>query len=440
MIDSFVPETGTFDGVWYGCGTENTIADRQYVYAGGKATYSAWHQPMAVYAPAVNRTFFAFGDARNRPCISVYDHATGRFAPPRILGENDDMNAHRNPTIHIDEEGYVYAFYGYVGGGQHIHLLRSVKPYDIEAWTRRTDMTEGGGSYAQPWRLEPGSIFVSYRQAEGWGFRTTRDGGMTWEPPVQVVRFEREQSYSTAYGIMAAGPEPYPRRIHFVWSKLGGGTPEEVATKHLWARRYNLYHARSDDGGGTWRRTDGSVCELPITEATADRQYDSGTNGIWIKDVKVDPDGAPVVLFLEADAATYTSVWRFGRCREGAWTFADVTTTDHMYDGGALAILGTDDYRVYGPTKPVQPHMDGGEIEEWQSVDQGRTWRRVKVVTSNSRFSHNHVKVALNHEQSDGAFRAFWSYADGRTPPEDKRVRMYCYGEDKGVRWIALDE
>lgn len=44
------PEIATqdtaFRGVWYACGTENALPGRKYVYAGGKATYSAWHHPM----------------------------------------------------------------------------------------------------------------------------------------------------------------------------------------------------------------------------------------------------------------------------------------------------------------------------------------------------------------------------------------------------------
>ena len=112
-----VPITPThFRGVWYGCGKDNTLPGRDYVYAGGKATYYAGHRPMAVYAPEVRKTFFVFGDHMNRPAISYYDHSTKRFAQPQALGTNPDGNAHRNPTILIDEQGFIYVFYGYAGG------------------------------------------------------------------------------------------------------------------------------------------------------------------------------------------------------------------------------------------------------------------------------------------------------------------------------------
>ena len=427
------PEIATHDsafrGVWYGCGTENALPGRKYVYAGGKATYSAWHHPMAVYAPEAKKTFFVFGDAQNRPAVSYYDHTTGDFAPPLALGTNPDGNAHRNPTMLMDEDGFLYVFYGYAGGAQPIMVLRSAAPYDIGRWQRRADLTAGTGSYAQPWQLKPGEIFVAHRQPSGWAFKRSTDRGASWTPAVGLAEFDTYEFTSTVYGITVAAGGDFPRAVHFAWSRLGGGSPEAVRTKHLWARRYNVYYARSDDGGDTWRRSDGTPYTLPITEDAAEKIYDSGEHGVWLKDLQVDPEGNPCMLFLDADTDTYASAWKFARHHEGRWTFSDVASSDHMYDGGALVLVADDDFRVYGPTTAVQPGTDGGEIDEWRSADQGRTWKRTARVTTGSAYSHNHVKTVFNHEQGHGDFRVLWSYGDARFPPQDRDVFLYAYGE-----------
>ncbi|MCP4639211.1 MAG: hypothetical protein GY851_02190, partial [bacterium] len=198
---------------------------------------------------------------------------------------------------------------------------------------------------------------------------------------------------------------------------LGGGSPEAVASKPLWARRFNVYYACSDDGGDTWHRSDGTPYVLPITEDTAEKVHDSGEHGVWLKDMQIDSDGNPCILFLDADTDTYASSWCVARHADGQWAISEVTTSDHMYDGGALVLAGPEDFRVYGPSAASQPGFDGGEIEEWISKDQGRTWRRTREITSGSTYSHNHVKTVQNHQESDGQFRVFWSYGDAYSPP-----------------------
>ncbi|MBN1343704.1 MAG: BNR-4 repeat-containing protein [Phycisphaerae bacterium] len=415
---------GGYRGVWYSCGTANVLPGHKYVYGGGKGTYSAWHRPMAVYAEREKKTFFVYGNPENSPMIGFYDHGTAAFSTPVCLGQNIDMNAHRNPTLLIDENGILYVFRGY--NGMPTHVTRSVKPYDISRWEPRTPVeVEKKSSYPQPWQLRPGEIFVSYRREPGWCCRISTDGAATWGPRVNLVKFADCQIY--AMTVAEAGG--FPRKIHLVWSRLGGGTPEEVRTKHLWARRYNVYYACSDDGGRTWRKSDGAKLELPITEATAEKLYDCGQHGVWLKDIQLDSKGNPIVLFLDADVGTYESTWKVAKLKGRAWSVRDVTTSDHMYDGGSLAILSDNDIRVYGPSAPSQPQYDGGEIEEWTSTDGGQAWNKTARLTSESKYSHNHIKTVLHHERGNGDFRVFWSYGDARYPPESKDVLLHFYGE-----------
>lgn len=419
-------------GVWYCCGTANTYPGSKYVYSGPMATYCAWHRPMAVYCREVNKTFFVFGDDANSPAISFFDHARGAFAPPITLGRNRDGDAHRNPTLHVDGKGYLTVFYG--AHGDVTYVVRSTAPYEIANWTPRPSLNTIGNTYPQPWSLVEGEIFVSFRHSQGyhwaekmsgWSFRRSRDGAASWTEPTCLIGFRD----ATAYAVSVGATGPYPRKVHITWSKLGGGTPEEVRTKHLWARRHNVYYACSDDGGTTWKRSDGSAYSLPITEETAERLYESGEHGVWLKDIQLDSAGNPCIIFLDSDVATFESAWKFARRAEGRWQISDITRSDHMYDDGGLVILSDQDFRLYAPTTAVQPHEDGGEIEEWQSTDQGRSWRNTKRLTSGSAYSHNNVKTVFNHQQSDGRFRVFWSYGDSVYPPATKDVDIYYYGE-----------
>jgi len=419
-------------GVWYCCGHQvNTLPGHDWVYSGPMATYCAWHRPMAIYAPAARKTFFVYGNADNAPTISFYDHDAGRFADPVVLGGNPDGDAHRNPTLLLEQGGHLVVFYG--AHGHETHVLRSARPFDIAAWQPVADLPDVKTTYPQPWELLPGEVFVSYRQAPSWttsSWRMTvsRDGGQSWDPPRELVNLGE----SAVYGVTIGATGETPRRVHFVWSRLGGGTPEEIASKHLWARRYNIYYACSDDGGVTWRRSDGTPYELPITLDTQEEIYHCGTHGVWLKDIQLDSRGRPYVLFIDSEVETFAGLWKVGWLDEGTWHFATLTASDHMYDDGGIALLSDDDIRVYAPSTPVQPSEDGGEIEEWQSTDGGHTWANTKHITRGSRYSHNNVKIALNHQLGPGDVRMFWSYGDSNAPPETDDVRLHCYGEQWG--------
>lgn len=423
------PAAPELRGVWYCCGHRfNTLPGREWVYSGPMATYCAWHRPMAIYAPAVNRTFFVYGNADNAPTISAYDHSTGKFLYPRVLGRNRNNDAHRNPTLLIEPDGHLVVFYG--AHSDITHTLRSTNPYDITYWETVADLPDHKTSYPQCWELVPGEIFVSYRQAPTWETSSWRmtissDGGRSWEAPRELVNLGE----SAVYGISIAETDGTPRRVHFVWSRLGGGSPEEIASKHLWARRYNIYYACSDDGGRTWRRSDGTPYELPVTLETQEELYNCGTHGVWLKDIQLDSQGHPFILFIDSEVETYRGLWKVGRFTGSGWEFSTITDSDHMYDDGAIAILNDDDIRVYAPTTPVQESEDGGEIEEWQSTDGGRTWMNTKHITTGSRYSHNNVKLALNHQLGPGDVRMFWSYGDSNYPPETDEVTLHCYGE-----------
>ena len=424
------PETR---GVWYHCGWDNLLPGHGAVYSGPMATYCAWHRPMAIYRADANRTYFVYGSAGNRPTISFFDHTAGEWAWPVAIGENPDGDAHRNPTLLIDEEGYLYMFWGAHGHESLVH--RSARPHDISEWEERAHLEPGGGaSYPQPWILREGEIFVSYRKAPGWRARISSDGAKSWSEPIDIAAFgvdpeSRGATEFAIYGSTVGDEGPVPRKVHFAWSRLGGGSPEEIESKHLWGRRYNLYYTYSDDGGHTWRRSDGGVYDHPVEEAEAELLHDSGTRGVWIKDIQVDPAGNPMILFLEGEVETYHSIWKVARVTPIGWQIVDVTESDHMYDAGALMIFGEGDIRIWGPTAPSQPHEDGGEIEEWSSSDGGATWERTRRLTEGSRYSHNHVKPVMGHRDGPGDVRAIWSYGDSRMPPETEDVRLYYIGD-----------
>jgi hypothetical protein len=54
-----LPRANGFRGIWYA--NQPSKDEYAFKYSGGMATYPQQHTPIAIYAPAVNKTFFCYG-------------------------------------------------------------------------------------------------------------------------------------------------------------------------------------------------------------------------------------------------------------------------------------------------------------------------------------------------------------------------------------------
>jgi len=413
-----VDQFGKPGGIWHASGAKSRVSPTaKTVYGGAHATYCAWTRPMAVYAPSEDKTFFAFGNADNSPTICCYDHKSKALSHAVMVAANPDMDAHKNPHLLIDDEGYIYVFYR--SHCSPTHLEKSARRYDISEWVSMGVVAENS-SYPQPWQLKKGEISVFYR-AGGTHNATescvrSPDGGKTWSEPEVIASSPPKNGF---YAVTIAEIGRYPRKVHMAWS----------VTRGDWWQRYHVFYACSDDGGYTWRKSNATKYELPITEPTSERIFESDVpdRGVWLKDIQLDSKGSPYILFIDGNTLTYDCLWRVAVCSGGKWAIHQIAKCDHMYDAGSLVFLADDDLRAYLPTTPAQPYQDGGDIDEWQSTDGAKSWTNTKQITSGSEYSHNHVKTVFNHQKGD--FRVFWCYGDARYAPETRDVELYWYGE-----------
>ncbi|MGV8091093.1 MAG: BNR-4 repeat-containing protein [Mangrovibacterium sp.] len=133
------PDQG-FRGIWY-MNQPLKNNEYQYKYSGGMGTYPSNHYPFSIYVPAVNKTFFCYGGTNESNNtlfheVSYFDHATGEVARPTIVLDKATTDAHDNPVIQVDKEGYIWLFSTSHGTGRPSFIHRSVKPYDITEFER----------------------------------------------------------------------------------------------------------------------------------------------------------------------------------------------------------------------------------------------------------------------------------------------------------------
>jgi hypothetical protein len=406
-----------YRGIWY----FNEPLKNQYVYkySGGFATYPQQHAPIAIYSEKARKTFFVYGGTQkglhNRllHMVSYYDHATGRVPRPVILLDKETDDAHDNPVLSIGGDGYLWVFSPAHGTSRPSYLSRSVKPYSIDEFER---VWTTNFSYPQPWYLPGrGFLFLHTRYGQAPGSRssgrmlhwmTSRDG-LNWEDPRRLAFIEMGD-----YQISWPDGERVGTAFDFHPSPVGLN------------ERTNLYYAETRDFGRSWLSVDRRELALPLTESKNPalvRDYRGEKSLVYLKDLQYDA-GNPVILYLTSrsfrpgpDGGPH--VFHTARWTGGKWEFRRAFEADHNYDHGSLYVeRGV--WRVIAPTGAgPQAYATGGEIEMWESRDQGATWLKTREMTRGSARNHTYVRRPLNAHPD---FYALWADGDAFKPSESR--------------------
>ena len=428
-----------YRGIWFTLGQESEYG---YKYSGGLGTYTVKHNPLAIYAPAVDRTFFVYGGTtaakeRHLLCmIGCYDHKTGLVQKPVVVFDKERVNdPHDNPALQIDKDGYLWVFVSGRGAKRQGHIYRSEKPYDISKFK---PIHSWMMTYPQPMYVKDKGFFLCFTQYTGIRklYYSVSKNGRNWSEPILLADIkEKGDKYSGHYQVSAA----WSNKIVTCFNRHKNGNVDT---------RTNMYCLQTTDMGKTWTTVDGIEVDIPVTDLhnpslVVDAQ--SQKKNLYIKDVNFDEKGNPIVLYLTSGGhrpgpANNPRQWYVGYWDGSNWNHYPITSSNHNYDSGSIWV-DSHLWTVIAPTDAgPQKWGTGGEIVMWQSGDKGKTWKRVKTLTSNSPYNHGYVRRPLNAKDP---FFGFW--ADGN--PEritrstlyftDSKGNVYSLPYDMKEEWAA---
>ncbi len=424
-----------YRGIWYF--NQKSGDEFVYKYSGGLGTYCAKHRPFAVYRPQVDKTFFCYGgtadnsDRQLLHMVSYYDHKTGMVPRPTILLDKKTDDAHDNPVISIDDDGYIWIFSTSHGRSRPSYIHRSKRPYQIDEFERVNAVRDQDGhnvpidnfSYAQVWHL-PRKGFVCFftrynDPVQRTSFFMTSADGVTWSAWKRLAAIDwGHYQISAANGDKAVAAFNYhPKGKGLNW-------------------RTNLYYIETSDFGATWQTVAGQPLNLPLTESeNAALVHDYAAKGlnVYLKDIRLDRQGCPVILYLtssgyESGPKNDPRTWTTARWTGEAWEIRPVTTSDNNYDMGSLYLEDDGTWRIIAPTEPgPQRYNPGGEMAMWVSRDQGASWKMVEPLTANSPMNHTYARRPVD---ADPEFYALWADGHGREPSPS---RLYFANRDGDV-------
>ena len=399
-----------YRGIWFTLGSLGQYGAK---YSGGLGTYTASHQPMAVYSPASQKTFFTYGGtpAANQRALAImvsyYDHATGKVPKPVILYLDPSVDdPHDNASLQLDTDGYVWVFKSGRGVGRPGIIFRSAEPYSIDAFEC---VSVQEFTYPQIWHHDRNGFFLlcsKYRMGNSKGmernlFWQTSSDGRAWSVGQPLAAFGGHYQTSGQWGGKIA--------TFFNWHP--NGNVDE---------RTNVYYAQTTDWGKTWTTADGTPLKLPLDQSKNEAlvaDFQASGQFIYTCDLNFDIQGNPMLLCISSRSwqpgpKGQPREWMLLHWKRGAWEKHVVTTSDNNYDMGSLMIQD-EEWQIIGPTeKPPQQYGTGGEMALWISRDEGENWTMGKQLTSRSPFNHSYARRPI---PASDAFAAFWADGDPRS-------------------------
>jgi hypothetical protein len=416
-----------YRGIWFELNQKYEYGDK---YSGALGTYTAKHVPLAFYSAEVDKTFFVYGgtpseEKRYLLCIiGEFDHKTGMVSKPTVVYDKNGVNdPHDNPSIMIDDEGFIRVFVSGRGRARPGFKLKSKKPFDINEFEI---LSEEEFTYPQPWNTKQGyfHFFTKYTGVRQLYFETSKDGVIWTEDKmlaaIPVNRGEKSGHYQTSN----------------VFDGKVAGTFFNRHPNGNVDKRSDLYYVQSADFGKTWKSVDGIKLELPLTQLDSPARtvnYKLQGKNVYLKDMGFDADGNPICLYIRSnghepgpESAPYE--WCVTKWDGKNWQTFVVTTSDHNYDMGSL-FISEKEWKVVGPTElGPQEWGVGGELAVWRSTNNGEKWKRLKKLTKNSELSHAYVRRPVNFK---APFCFFWATGHSH---EFSKSELY-FGDFEGNIW-----
>lgn len=422
------PVGNGYQGIWFTLGQFSDFGDK---YSGGLGTYTAKHRPLAIYSPEVNQTFFVYGGTRSPQekhllcMIGVFDHRTGMVSRPVIVHDKEGVDdPHDNPSLAMDEKGYLWVFVSGRGRRRMGFKYRSKEPYSAAAFDR---ITEEEMTYPQPKYLAGQgflNLFTKYTGVRELYMETSPDG-VDWSEDQKLVSIKRNGDKNAGHYQISG---QHGNKIGFFCNWHPNGNVD---------LRTNLYYFQTTDFGKTWTDSEGTVLSIPVVNLTSSglvREYFSQKRNVYLKDVGFDTEGNPMALYVEGighepGPENGLRNWHLVHWDGSNWQDHLITQSDQNYDMGSLWI-NENEWMVIGPTENrPQAWGAGGEVQVWKSFDQGKSWEMSRQLTRGSKRNHNYIRRV---QQGSDPFYYFW--ADGN-PNEFSESHLY-FGDSKGRVWM----
>lgn len=302
--------------------------------------------------------------------VRTLDLAANTWSEPRLVGVGVDN--HAGPSLASDSRGYLHIVFGPHHGP--MTYRRSLRPNDSSAWTAPVEF---GEALTYP-SLVCGPDDTLYMAARGGPNPPAlvlhrKPAGGEWSPRITILEPDIPPGYTQYTNSLAVDARG---RLHLAF---------HVYDQHQTAAGKLAGYLRSDDGGETWRRADGTPVPLPCKRHEVDVLEDDAGLDCRVGGLTVDADGNPYLLVNHGKLhGRQPWLWHHDGT---AWRQTDLgpaieaVAPQRIGIANGTCCIATDGtlYVVYAVTVNGKWGDPSAETIALWSTDQGRTFRGLPV-------------------------------------------------------------
>jgi hypothetical protein len=278
-----------------------------------------------------NRQYAAYYNAEGRVVIAAREISQTEWTNTVTDFRGNIKDAHNSISIMADGAGFLH-----VAWDHHDNPLRYVRSKQAGSleFTQpmpMTGTTEEKVSYPQFYRLPDGNLLFFYR------------AGHSGRGNLVLNHYDaKAQSWKRLHDNLISGEGA--RNAYWQVAVDGKGA---IHLSWVWrespdvASNHDMCYARSQDGGKTWERADGTTYTLPVTQASAEVALRIPQKRELINQTSIcaDEAGQPIIAtyFREGDVVQYQLIYRDG----GRWKSTPVTSRKSRFSlsgGGSKQI------------------------------------------------------------------------------------------------------
>lgn len=255
--------------------------------------------------------YIAYYDRRGRVVLGKRHIGSDKWKLKRTRFRANVKDAHNVISLGTDGEGYLHIAFGM--HATRLNYSRSVLPGSLKMLPLHamTGEDEEKCTYPEFYLLPSGDLLFAYRSGK------SGNGNMV------LKRYDvKDKSWRTVNANLLDGEgernaywQAYLDKkgtfhLSWVWRETA-----DVATNH------DLCYAKSDDGGMTWKKSDGTFYTLPITLARSEIAWKIPQKSELINQTSMcaDDDGNPYIATYWRDTESDTPQFRLIWLRDAVW-------------------------------------------------------------------------------------------------------------------------
>jgi hypothetical protein len=292
--------------------------------------------------------YISFYDADGRVVLGkrASESSEWELHQTNLTGNVDD--AHNSISIAVDGRGYIHLAWDHHNNP--LNYAVSLEPEGLEMGPKQMPGSlnnDHSVTYPEFYRMPGGDLIFMYRN--GW----SGEGSQVvhrFDVDLNEWRMLHEQLIDGKGEVnpywQTTMDEQGTFHLSWTWRRDGG-----VETNH------DMMYARSQDGGETWERSDGTPYQLPITPETAEVALEIPENSRMMNQTSMaaDRSGRPYIVNYWAPEGSDIPQYHVVYLRDGEWNVSQVSNRTEPFE---LSGRGTMAPPISRPQIVTQPFED----------------------------------------------------------------------------------